>query len=79
MDNQSDRDLLIRIDEQVKGLRGGFEAERLAVNVRATKHEFDLDKIRADVDSLRTSRTQFYAVAATISFIISLVIRVFWK
>ena len=75
----SSRELLIRIDEQVKGLRIGFDDERRANNIRASKHEDDIDTLRKDVDSLRTSRAQFYAIAATFSFLISLLIRVFWK
>jgi hypothetical protein len=72
-------ELLIRIDEQVKALRIGFDTERIAVSARAGKHEIDLDKIRTDVEGLRTSRAQFYAIAATLSTVIGILIRVFWK
>jgi hypothetical protein len=77
MDN--DHDLLIRIDQQVKQLLVGIELERASVNARATKIEAEVDVLRSEVSSLRTTRAQFYTFAGTISFVISLLVKVFWK
>jgi hypothetical protein len=78
-DHSRDHDLLVRIDERFQQLLIRLDAETAATSVRTTGHESDLKALRTDVDGLRTSRAQFYAVAATISFVISLLIKVFWK
>jgi hypothetical protein len=77
MDN--DHDLLVRIDEQVKSLRTGFDTDRIAMNARASKNETDLAAVRKDVDDLATSRAQFYAIAVTLSTVISVLVKVFWR
>jgi hypothetical protein len=84
---QTDRDLLIRIDERVRQLVTTIGLDRIAADARALRHEVeleklrtvDLEKIRTDVEGLRTSRAQFYAIAATLSTVIGILIRVFWK
>lgn len=76
MDN--DHDLLVRIDEQVKQLRTGFDAERMMATVRATKQDADLQVVKDEVDDLRVSRAQMYAIAATISVCASIVIKLLW-
>jgi hypothetical protein len=65
---QTDHDLLIRIDQRV-----------LQIAVSIEDHEKEIKKIGDDVDSLRTSRAQFYAIAATLSTVIGVLIKVFWK
>jgi hypothetical protein len=74
-----DHDLLVRIDEQVKALRSDFMAERSAAVSRGEGHDRELKDIRRDVESLRMSRVQLYAIAATLSAIISVVMKVFWR
>ena len=74
-----DHDLLVRIDEQLKSLRDDFVGERNAAIARGQALDTELKDIRRDVESLRTSRTQLYAVAATLSFLISMAIKIFWK
>jgi hypothetical protein len=76
--NESDRELLIRIDEKLKALQAGFEAERSAAAVRQAKYDSDLEKLRLEVDSLRTSRAQFVGAATTLSFLVSILVKVFW-
>jgi hypothetical protein len=78
-ERRADRDLLVRIEEQVKQLRIDFSADRIAVNERSKEYERNLEKVRIDVDALRTWRAQLYAVQATITVVISLLFRVFWK
>lgn len=73
-----DHDLLVRIDEKLRNLKDGFEAERVAQNLKLARTDTEIEKIRLDVDSLRTTRAQFYAIAATISFGISVLVKVFW-
>jgi hypothetical protein len=95
---QTDRELLIRIDERVRQLVVTISLDRAASEARASKHELDLeklksielvkirtdldaelDKIRTDVSGLTTSRAQFYAIASTLSAVIGILIRMFWK
>lgn len=75
---QGDHDLLIRIDEKLSGMAADFAIERSATLARAVKQDSDMKEMKKDIDSLRQTRAQFYAVAAAISFIISLLIKVFW-
>jgi hypothetical protein len=91
---QGDHDLLVRIDEQLKGLRTDFVGERAAAFVRSQKHDSDLKEVslrfenylevvNGEVDSLRTSRTQFIAIASTmqlmLSALVATLIKIFWK
>lgn len=69
---EQDHDLLVRIDERVLQLTAAY-------NLRAVTQDQEMKELRADVDGLRTSRAQFYAVAGVISFAISLLIRLFWR
>jgi len=89
VDPQTDHDLLVRIDEQMKQMRLAFDVERLAIVARAVKQDSDFEAYKRDtalhlkntddnVESLRMSRAQFYAIAATISALIGIVIKVFW-
>jgi hypothetical protein len=88
--SQSDHDLLVRIDEQVKQMRISFDQDRIATRERAIKQDADLelykrevaDRIQSteeEISSLKMSRAQFYAISGTIAFIISVLIKVFWK
>jgi hypothetical protein len=91
VDNQqTDHDLLVRIDEQVKQMRISFDAERIASTARASKQDVDFETYKrdmaarlgvavADIESLRMSRAQFYAITATISFVIGTLIKLFWR
>lgn len=86
---QTDHDLLVRIDEQVKQMRLAFDMERVAIVARAAKQDGDFEVYKRDtaqrfkdneesIESLRMSRAQFYAIAATISALIGILIKVFW-
>jgi hypothetical protein len=90
IDNQTDHDLLVRIDEQVKQMRIGFDLERSANIARAIKLDSEFDTYKRDtaerikgaendIESLRMSRAQFYAISGTIAALISILIKVFWK
>ncbi len=72
METQSDHDLLVRIDEQVKQMRASADAERLSTASRLSTAE-------TDIVSLRMSRAQFFAITTTISFLMAILIKVFWK
>lgn len=85
----NDHDLLVRIDEQVKQMRISFETERLASATRASRLDDDLaahkretrkelDDQNDEINSLKTSRAQFYAVATALSFVASMIVKMFW-
>lgn len=79
VENQEDHDLLVRIDEQLKGLRLAFDKKDLELEAYKRDTAAKITGLETIVDNLRTSRAQFYAIAATLSFIIGVVIRIFWK
>jgi len=75
----SDHDLLVRIDEQMKQLRTALDVERVSATARETKQDVRIDHAEKDIESLRISRAQFYAVSATIAAIVTTLLKVFWK
>lgn len=78
-DHQSDHDILIRISEQVSGLRLSLESDRTSWNLRASKHESELKDLEKEVESLRISRATLYGMTVALSAIVSTLIKVFWK
>ena len=87
---ESDHDLIVRIDEKVKTISYMIESDRTNSVARDTKRENEmsnfktyveaqLKEIREENESLRMSRAQFFAIAATLSFLFSVGIKLFWK
>lgn len=74
----NDHDLLIRIDEKINNMLVDIAVERTSNSARQLKQETEYKVLRTDVDSLRMSRAQFYAIASTLSFLISLIVKIFW-
>lgn len=74
-----DHDLLVRIDEQLKALRSDFIGERQSAIGRDSARGAEIAEIRRDVESLRVSRAQVYAIAATLSLLVSIALKLFWR
>jgi hypothetical protein len=68
-----DHDVLVRIDERLKQLLEKATQQESGFNAYKAETEKQLRQHEIDIQSLRTSRAQFYAVTATVSFLSSLV------
>ena len=69
--HQSDHDLLVRIDEQMKYIRIDLDLFKRDIVCR-------IEAAEKAISDLRISRAQLYAIAATISTLICLLIKIFW-
>ncbi len=78
-EQQEDHDLLVRIDERIKNWIIRIDGELFSTNARHAKHDEDIKALRTDVDALIRAKVQIYAVAATSSCVVSMLIKVFWK
>lgn len=77
--NLTDHDLLTRIDERVNlMLTAALKRDTEFENYRRETSE-RIKKAEDDIESLRISRAQLCAIAATVSFIIAAIVKVFWK
>jgi hypothetical protein len=74
-----DHSLLVRIDERLQQWILRVDADLMASNTRHTTHDEDIKSLRVDVNMLIRAKVQIYAVAATSSCLVSLLIKVFWK
>ena len=76
---QSDRDLLVRIDERVRGLADDMREHRAEANERERERDAEMKDVRSQLDSLRLSRAKVYGGAAALSVVSSLAQRLLWK
>lgn len=69
--NQTDHDLLVRIDERMEHIRVDLDLFKRDILTR-------IESAEKAISDLRISRAQLYAIAATISTVTGLLIKVFW-
>lgn len=66
---------LAKSDLEFAQYRTKIEAEFVAYKAEVAK---DIKGLREEIESLKTSRAQFYAVSTAMSFVTGLLVKIFW-